>query len=136
MGSMTEEKRKRIAEMWNLGLPSSVIAEDVGLTRNSVIGAVYRLRQKGEILIKAEDKRTHVFRPKKPLAIRKNIPKPPVLGKPVGIMKLTPQSCRYIVSDEGVEETLYCNKPIDKESYCAEHYKLCYVPHRRSIEQV
>lgn len=133
---LTEEKRQRIAELWNLGLSSSVISEDVGLTRNSVIGAVHRLRQKGQILIKAEEKRTHVFRPKKKLPTYKNTPKPPVFGKPVGIMQLTPQSCRYIVAEGGVDETRYCNNQIDKESYCAEHYKLCYVPHRRSIESM
>lgn len=134
MRQMTEEKRQRIAELWNQNWPSSKIAEEVGLTRNAVIGAVHRLRQRGDIIKSAAEKRQYKPRAKKVLAIRKNIRKPPDLGKPVTLMKLTNQSCRFIVSEEGAEETLYCNKQIDRSSYCADHYKICYVPPRRAIE--
>ena len=133
---MAEDTRKRIAELWNLGWTSSKISEEIGITRNSVVGAIHRLRQKGEILVSAEEKRhkNRKPRPKKILAIRKNMRKPLELGQPVGIMKLTSRSCRFIVAEGGMEETRYCNNPIDKASYCAEHYKICYVPPRRLTE--
>ena len=57
MRQMTEEKRQRIAELWNQNMPSSKIAEEVGVTRNAVIGAVYRLRKRGEIIKSASEKR-------------------------------------------------------------------------------
>jgi hypothetical protein len=134
MRQMTEEKRQRIAELWNQNMPSSKIAEEVGVTRNAVIGAIYRLRQRGEIIKTASEKRQYKPRAKKPLAIRKSFHKPSELGKPVELMKLTSQSCRFIVSEEGAEHTLYCNNQIDRASYCTEHYKICYVPPRRAIE--
>jgi len=132
---MTEEIRRRIAELWNQGISSSSIAAEVGLTRNAVIGAVYRLRQRGEIMKTAEEKRPRKVRPKKILATIKNMRKPHELGKPVGLMKLTSQSCRFIVVEGSVEETRYCNNPIDRSSYCSEHYRICYVPPRRAIEE-
>ena len=103
---MAEDTRKRIAELWNLGWTSSKISEEIGITRNSVVGAIHRLRQKGEILVSAEEKRhkNRKPRPKKILAIRKNMRKPLELGQPVGIMKLTSRSCRFIVAEGGMEE--------------------------------
>lgn len=130
---MTEEKRQKIAELWNQGLPSSKIADQVGLTRNSVIGAVHRLRMRGEIMKSAEEKRPRKIRPKKILAIRKNMKRIVGLGTPVGLMKLTYKSCRFIVVEGNVEETKYCNNEIDRASYCKEHYRICYTPTRRSI---
>ena len=41
---MTEEKREEIRRLWNLGYSSSKIAAEIGLSRNSVIGAVQHLQ--------------------------------------------------------------------------------------------
>lgn len=126
---LTEEKRARIAELWNLGWTSSHIADAVGLSRNSVIGAVHRLRVKGAIIKTEEDRKPP--RPKKVLAIRKNFKRSIPSGKPVGILDLKSNSCRFIISDEKAE-TLYCNHQVWKQSYCKEHYKICYTPLRKS----
>ena len=51
---MTEEKRAEILRLWNLGYSSSKIAAEIGLSRNSVIGAVHRMRQAGVEIISKE----------------------------------------------------------------------------------
>ena len=130
---MTEEKRQKIVELWNLGWASSKIADAVGLTRNSVIGAVHRLRVNGFVMTTREERR-------KPRIIKK-IDDSPIIkiskkkentGKPVNILKLTYQSCRFIVEQGNELETKYCNKQIDRASYCKEHYKICYIPAKKS----
>lgn len=129
---MTEEKRARIAELWNLGWTSSHIADAVGLTRNSVIGAVHRLRKNGAIMSTRDDrKKPRVAKKSHEHPIRKNIKPNIELGKPVNILKLAFQSCRYIVEEGNVYETKYCNNKIHKEAYCKDHYKVCYTPVRK-----
>ena len=132
--TLTEEKRQKIAEFWNAGMTSSKIAELVGVTRNSVIGAVHRLRQKGFIMIDAAQKTKYKPRTKKPLPIRRNMKKPIELGTPVGILKLTHRSCRFIVEEGDVVSTKYCNNEIERGAYCSYHYKLCYIPPRRQYD--
>lgn len=130
---MTEEKRAKIAELWNLGWTSSHIADAVGLTRNSVIGAVHRLRKNGTIFLERPTKApTRVAKKSHELPIRKNIKRNIDFGTPVNILKLSYQSCRFIVEDGNVYETKYCNKKIDRGAYCNEHYKICYVPAKKS----
>lgn len=131
---MTEEKRQKIAELWNLGWTSSQVADAVGLSRNSVIGAVHRLRKNGAIMTTREErKKPRVVRTTKELRIRKNIErKASNLGKPVNILKLTYQSCRFIVDQGNVYETKYCNNQMHRASYCKEHYRICYTPTKRS----
>lgn len=131
---MTEEKRARIAELWNLGWTSSHIADAVGLSRNSVIGAVHRLRKNGAIMTTREERRKpRIVKKAHELPIRKNLKKKNLeLGKPVNILKLSFQSCRFIVEEGGVHETKYCNNKIHKGAYCEDHYKICYVPAKKS----
>tara|TARA_R110000787_G_scaffold26344_26_gene73753 strand:+ start:1707 stop:2084 length:378 start_codon:yes stop_codon:yes gene_type:complete len=42
-----EATLERIAELWRLGLSARDIAAAVGLSRNAVLGHVYRMRSKG-----------------------------------------------------------------------------------------
>jgi hypothetical protein len=130
---MTEEKRSKIAELWNLGWTSSHIADAVGLSRNSVIGAVHRLRKGGAMMTTREErKKPKAVKKTNERAIIKRTKKNENLGKPANILNLTFQSCRYIVEEGDVYNTKYCNKQIDRGAYCKEHYKICYVPAKKS----
>lgn len=131
---MTQEIKEHIKALWNNGLSSAEISEKIGLSRNSVIGAVYRMREGGEYLQeRGSGARSKVKKPR-PFAIRSLISKnnkTSKMGTPVGIMNLTSRSCRFIVSDSnGDVREKYCNKEMWKCSYCKEHYKICYVPAR------
>jgi hypothetical protein len=120
---MTEEKRAEILRLWNLGYSSSKIAAEIGLSRNSVIGAVHRMRQAGvEIIKKEKVKSKKVAKPKAPKPPKKD----PFYNNPVDILGLRRSSCRFIVEEGSPEATKYCNQKAWKASYCQDHYKICY----------
>ena len=104
---MTEEKRAEILRLWNLGYSSSKIAAEIGLSRNSVIGAVHRMRQAGvEIISKERVKSKKVSKPKAPKPPKKD----PFYNNPVDILGLRRSSCRFIVEEGSPEATKYCNQ--------------------------
>lgn len=120
---MTEEKRAEILRLWNLGYSSSKIAAEIGLSRNSVIGAVHRMRQAGvEIIKKEKVKSKKIAKPKAPKPIKRD----PFYDNPVDILGLRMSSCRFIVEEGTTEATKYCNQKAWKASYCKDHYKICY----------
>jgi hypothetical protein len=140
---MTEEIRRRIAELWNQGISSSNIAAEVGLTRNSVIGVSYRARQNGLItkkvkLQKAEKPPKKIVKKEK---IVEEIPEPIIELKEYfnegtencTLLELKYNSCRFIVEQGNHKTTKYCGKPINRESYCSHHYSLCYTSPRYSV---
>lgn len=122
---MTDKKRQEIADLWQLGLSGSVIAEKLGITRNSVIGAVYRMRKNGIELSAHENKGGKPKKKAQPAVVKKIYEMP---KESINILELKYYSCRFIVTHEGAHETLYCGKRINKESYCKDHYKICYYP--------
>lgn len=129
-GKATEEGKAAIKEMWNSGQTSSQIASVMGVSRNSIIGIVNRMRQSGHNILEKGCKRAKKV-PKKTVVAtnKKKEPAPRLLGE-VDILGLTIRSCRFIVSEGNFRNTLYCNKDIVKGPYCADHYKLCYAPLR------
>ena len=130
---MTDEKRQQIADMWQLGLSGAKIAEKLGVTRNSVIGAVYRMRRNGMDLSVHDNKGGKPKKVAPPIAATK-IHR--IAEESVNILNLKYYSCRFIVTPESAKETLYCGKEINKESYCKDHYKICYYPlkdHRKKM---
>lgn len=48
------------------------------------------------------------------------------------IMTLRHDSCRFIINDG--ETPIYCGKKKERGPYCAEHYKVCYVPVRKAMQ--
>ena len=150
---MTSDERKQmIREMWVLNRTGSEIAKAIGISRNAVMGHIHRMVKDGKLSLKDPVKQASVRkkvkaplafpRPKKtvqqifsekPLdAYFEEIKSSAVSGTPVTLMELTPSSCRFAVSGKIGSEYMFCNNPIDKVSYCAEHYKMCYTPLTRS----
>lgn len=131
---ISEETKNAIQTLWNQGMTGTQIGERLGMTRNAILGAIHRMRAKGHDLTERGD---GIFRPKKK---RKFIFKPKKIvtkiaeanGTPVGILNLTPRSCRYIVQGGNVQTTKYCNADIvGAGPYCRDHHALCYVPIRK-----
>lgn len=145
---MDQEIKDKIFELWQQGLSGGQIAEEVGVTRNSVMGFIHRMREKG-----------HTMRSERKLKVKVKEPKPPrekkvkqikeeqifieeplfveepaiaekVYDGPVNIYGLKSYSCRFITEVGNHETTKYCNKRISRNSYCEEHYSLCYFPAR------
>lgn len=151
---MDEETRQGIINLWNEGKTGSQIAKTFGVTRNSVIGLVNRMRKNGHRLRGKTATKPEKAGVQKPIATRiesnivleedvaedypvDNSPvasvfdqyfEPPASGKT--LMFLDMASCRFIVSPVNADMAIYCGKKIALRSYCAEHASLCYVPAR------
>ena len=123
---ITEEMKKQIAKMWLEGISGGKIAETLDITRNSVMGLVHRLK-----LVRSEKKII------KPIVKKKKIK--PVEVDNFGIIKnefntnivgLNNSKCKFIISEQTGIDAIYCGAPIHRESYCKEHYDICYRPIR------
>lgn len=141
---ITEDMKKRIIELWELGKSGSEIGDELGITRNSVIGAIYRLRKQGHILSSHENSAKNPInaqknREKSPV-IEKIKESPPIPQKPrvkgMTMSELKYYSCRYILEEGNYDTTRYCGERVERCSYCPEHYSLCYYPARTSLEKL
>ena len=130
---------QKIVDLWQKNVTALNIANLLGLTKNSVIGRVNRLRTKGHDLRKKElpakgkamKRRKPVSKPVilKAMKRRKPVSKPVILrwtGPSKKIAELKTYDCRYVISDRSDELFLFCGKPKVFNSYCAEHHALCH----------
>jgi len=139
---MNEERDAEIIKLWNENLSAKVIGEQLGITKNIVIGIVTRARPLGlitrasgpslrERMDKAKAKR------KRQQKRRDSIVKLPVIAKPmvehtgpiVGIpfAELGLSSCRFPTTSIDSDH-YFCGEPKkDKSSYCQKHHDLCWI---------
>lgn len=123
--------QKKIIELWQLGLSGGQISEQVGMTRNAIIGFVSRQRAKGVELRSARRGRDTM-----PIKIPKKIISmmeaklPPSQRRRLQIHELTNKSCRFIVSKVD-SPVLYCGDTIEQHSYCKFHISVCYIPGKK-----
>jgi hypothetical protein len=124
---ISDETKAKICELWNRGMTTSKIGENLGITKNSVVGIVNRLRKAG---VHLQERGSGTFKVKKPRPLVRKPEKKirPVYGSPVDIMGLAFRSCRFIVEEGDERSTKYCNSRIYDKSFCREHHDLCYVP--------
>ena len=136
----------KILELWETGQSATEIGRQFNITRNSVIGRVYRARQSGVEMARYKSIKSV---PKSPPAKKgskryieikakdkyKTPPTPPLSPtpsnnnkiKPVNFLDLEPWSCRYIVNEDKTNP-FFCGAPKEIRSYCKIHADLCYVP--------
>lgn len=152
MDRISEETKSTIIHLWNEDKSAGEIAALLQMTRNSVIGIVYRARKNFEKGNVRQERKKKEKPPKKVRANSKKIKiKPIVEVVDVPIIEITPKidlvesctlnelkynSCRYIVCEGNYETTKYCGKQIDRESYCQHHYSICYYPSKRQAESL
>jgi len=130
-----------ILKMWADDCTGSQIARVLNMTRNAVMGKLARLRAQG--LIKYRDpgqcknaskeeramRRTHVPPGMKTKKDKPLPPLPPMIdgARPLRLMELTPDSCRFIINDSNkASDFMFCGRPKKGKSYCADHHALCY----------
>jgi hypothetical protein len=131
---------QKIADLWQENATAQKIADQVGITKNAVIGRITRLRDKGYDLRKREHPAKVEAMPKRtsvPKPVILWVPEPPVdpitepkiahVMGPKGIMDLKMDDCRYIINDGPAPLFLFCGDPKAGKTYCAAHHKLCYV---------
>ena len=146
------EDLQRIMRMWNDNMSGRQIANELGISRNSVMGKIFRLKRngydvrqgyetsKGTVVVKSAEKkkpkvkqqfnqrnyiRLPVFNPV-PIYVA---PEPePTKPLNLNIFDLKLYSCRYIMGNVAGVDTVYCGLPVKRGSYCKAHAKLCYNP--------
>lgn len=136
-----DKQTQAIIRLWEQNKTAKQIGEEVGLTRNAVIGRVSRARMAGVQLTRADNirkgapakaapvvKNRRIIREFKlkcePLPILEIIT-PQQMRRSIPMSKLTSQSCRYILNDDP-SHPIYCGALKEKNSYCGKHYALCY----------
>lgn len=127
---LTDEARNQIIDLWQLGHSGGEIAEQMGLTRNSIIGYISRQRANGVLLRSARKERIMPVKPPKRILsiLERKVP----VGdrRRLKIHELESKSCRFIVTPIDAP-VLYCGAPMVDRSYCKEHLAICYTPVKR-----
>lgn len=143
----TDDKIAILIERSALGWSARQIADELGVSRNAVIGRWYRNRTERPVKPKA------LPRPKKPKAERKPIvyvrsetnvfgrskaQAPELLPAPIvtdqfipiwqrrTILTLSGDCCKFMVGDPKDPNHFYCGAPVYERSFCESHYHRCY----------
>ena len=149
-----DETNETVLALWAANKTGTEIAKALGTTRSAILGRIARLRAKGLVAYRitplakmsAAQRKTakkQQMAKKAEQAVIRNIVKKvermkmlgeiwprivqPPLGRPLNIMELQYNSCRYIEGAIKGEDTRYCGEPIMRRSCCAQHYSRCYV---------
>src|SRR3954469_15917181 len=114
------EREGQLKELFCKGMSFSLIARDIGVTRNAAIGKARRMQLscRNKPLVTKERERSPDAPPKR--GARREIRHPAIIARPViipdnrdyrcSIYDLTDSSCRYPIWDVGTphEQRLYC----------------------------
>lgn len=128
----SEEDRAEVMTMLAEGFSARKIGEAKGLSRNAVIGRIYRDRQLRQAGVRA---RTYTHPKPKPKRSRrkKSPPKPfsvaPTAFRcwPVTLMELERGECRWAVNNAAPwEGHLFCARPAPDGPYCPKHAARAY----------
>lgn len=136
----TDEVIARLEYLWSQKLSCGRIANEMGLTRNSVVGKLYRMglsRGHPHPLTRSErNERRKIARsflprwkPSKQQPVERPIEASPLN---IGFMKLKTHHCRWVTGkgDDGL--ACYCGHTITYKSWCADHCdKIRQAPERR-----
>ena len=123
----TEERISLLKKLWEEGASANRIAEQIGTSRNAVIGKVHRLGlSKRESPIKRNPQSPSYSRKRKSQEL------PPSPSKGITILDLTERMCRWPKGDPGDPDFQFCGgKVIPGAPYCATHAAQAYQPSRR-----
>ena len=134
----TQEREGRLEHLYRGGLSFALIAAEIGVSRNAVIGKAHRMHLPKRVELAKTNRRVRSDPRKRR---RDNVPviKPAPVITPdhdyrCGILDLNDASCRYPCWDLSTpeRERLYCGCPgaslSDNMPYCERHALLCNPP--------
>jgi GcrA cell cycle regulator len=145
----TDERVELLKNRFEAGLTCREIADDLGVSRNAVIGKLNRLdltREKGRDARRttpqdATNERRPKTAPRQQYQMLKALygePKPAADHEPIpngnccSLLELSEARCRWPISTPGAEDFCFCgNTPLDGLPYCAGHTRLAYRPGSR-----
>jgi len=142
--SWTPELVKELKRLWNKGLTTVEIGNQLGLSKNAVVGKAHRLnlearpspikREEVKRAIKEKNKpAAHVEEPT-PEVVFETEPLPPEINvhkskkhKGVALVDLKPNSCRWPEGDPKDPHFRFCGEPVAPgKIYCPEHCAIAY----------
>ena len=145
----TEERLELLKSRFAEGLTCREIADDIGVSRNAVIGKLSRLnltREKSGDLPRPARKDAPKGRrrgsvPRLQYRILQAVyaePLAPADGGPIAnghscsLLELSEERCRWPISTPGAEDFCFCgNTPVEGLPYCPGHSRLAYRPGSR-----
>ena len=148
----TEQRLERLKAHFQAGLTCRQIADDIGVSRNAVIGKLSRLnltrgnnddasRPAAKAAKAAARERRLGKRTKPAIQLLRVIypePLPAIDDAPIhadqccSLLELSAQKCRWPINTPGAADFCFCgNQPLEGLPYCAGHTRLAYRPGSR-----
>jgi GcrA cell cycle regulator len=144
----TDERLELLKNRFAAGLTCRQIADDIGVSRNAVIGKLSRLNLTRE---KTGDARPATRKEAAKGRRAKSVPRlqyqmlrtvyagpQPEIDAPIptehccSLLELSEQRCRWPISTPGADDFCFCgNMPVEGLPYCAGHSRLAYRPGSR-----
>jgi len=155
--TLIETSSKNLRETWtaervaqlksgvSAGLSCAQIANEIGVSRNAVIGKINRLglsRGRSPAAPRARSSGVLMRRPQvltQRLVLKALFASAPVAdnvvsSEPCSLLNLAPRKCRWPISGAGTVDVGFCgNTTVDRMSYCAGHARMAY---RGSFERL
>lgn len=148
----TDERVETLCRLARAGHSSSVIARHMGLglTRNAVIGKLFRLpdhlkpvRRPQSPVMPVVVKAQRLAPPIKAKPVERPAPAPEPVGPPVKpdtegarLMDIATNGCRWVTEDAprgGMSDAIMCAAPKRQgSSFCAWHHQIAFLPFTRS----
>ena len=148
----TAERVELLKSRFEAGLTCREIADDIGVSRNAVIGKIARLNlsraegvgerfsepresAKARAPRSAPSSQRQVLKALRARPPAEEAPPEPVLcgEHRCSLLELSEQKCRWPISDLGSADFWYCgNVPVKGFPYCAGHARIAYHPGSRS----
>jgi GcrA cell cycle regulator len=141
----TTERVELLKNHFAAGLSCREIANEIGVSRNAVIGKLSRLDLTREKTLKPRRDDAGRSRPKSVprlqyRMLRKlfNEAEPPESDQTIhseqhcSLLELSEERCRWPISNPGEKDFCFCgNRPLESLPYCAGHARLAYQPGSR-----
>jgi GcrA cell cycle regulator len=141
----TDDRVETLKRLWLDGLSAAQVARRLGgVSRNAVIGKLYRLGLTGVRAAAARPRRIagaspHASRPVRPRGPRPGQaalppPRPPsqsAISLQPGLVRdlsgLRPHACKWPIGDPQAEDFSFCGRPASGEGpYCREHHQIAH----------
>jgi len=143
----TAERVELLKSGFEAGLSCRQIADDIGVSRNAVIGKISRLNLSrgggvsAGLSERARDPRGGPRRPRIPRQSRVSQRQiltaldaqpaveeaPPRSEQRCSLLELSEEKCRWPISNLGAADFWFCgNKPVERLPYCAGHARMAY----------
>jgi hypothetical protein len=134
----TAERHSKCIELWRQGYSAYKVGQEIGVTRNSVLGRLHRTGEprrdnvQRRVRLRRHEATPYIRRQKLTRLMLADIPAPPQLNAEfnVGFLAIKPNQCREILDKRGDDGLpMCCGAPVKPTySWCPYHHRINYTP--------